>query len=165
MRAIRVSKLIVNCCVGEYGDRLTRAAKVLEELAEQKVVYTKARLTVRTFAIRRNEKIACHTTIRGKKAEEVLQRALRVKEFELKAANFSNTGNFGFGVDEHIDLGLKYDPNVGIYGMDFYCVLDRAGSRVSLKKRKRGTLGKKQRVTKEDAQKWFKAKFGGHIRE
>jgi len=165
MRAIRVSKLIVNCCVGESGDRLTRGSKVLEELAEQKVVFSKARLTVRTFGIRRNEKIACHTTIRGAKAEEVLQRALRVKEFELKAANFSDTGNFGFGVDEHIDLGLKYDPNVGIYGMDFYCVLDRAGSRVSLRKRKRGTLGKKQRVTKDDAQKWFKAKFGGHIRE
>lgn len=27
------------------------------------------------------------------------------------------SGNFGFGVNEHIDLkGLKYDPNTGIYG-------------------------------------------------
>jgi large subunit ribosomal protein L11e len=31
--------------------------------------------------------------------------------------NFSATGNFGFGIQEHIDLGIKYDPSIGIYGM------------------------------------------------
>ena len=40
-------------------------------------------------------------------------------------------GNFGFGIDEHIDLGIKYDPSTGIYGMDFYVVLARAGKRVA----------------------------------
>jgi hypothetical protein len=39
-----------------------------------------------------------------------------VKEFELLRKNFSDTGNFGFGINEHIDLGLKYDPSTGIYG-------------------------------------------------
>ncbi len=33
MKEIYISKLVVNCCVGESGDRLTRAAQVLEELA------------------------------------------------------------------------------------------------------------------------------------
>lgn len=33
-------------------------------------------------------------------------------------SNFSETGNFGFGVEEHIDLGIKYDPGIGIFGMD-----------------------------------------------
>ena len=32
MREIRVAKMIINCCVGESGDRLTKAAKVLEQL-------------------------------------------------------------------------------------------------------------------------------------
>jgi len=39
-------------------------------------------------------------------------------------------GNFGFGIDEHIDLGIKYDTSTGIFGMDFYVVLCRAGKRV-----------------------------------
>lgn len=26
------------------------------------------------------------------------------------------SGNFGFGISEHIDLGIKYDPSTGIYG-------------------------------------------------
>jgi len=45
----------------------------------------------------------------------------------LRKGNFSATGNFGFGIQEHIDLGIKYDPNIGIYGMDFYVVLGRPG--------------------------------------
>ena len=41
---------------------------------------------------------------------------LKVKEYELLQRNFSDTGNFGFGINEHIDLGIKYDPSTCIYG-------------------------------------------------
>ena len=51
--------------------------------------------------------------VRGEKALEILERGLKVKEYELKRKNFSNTGSFGFGIQEHIDLGLKYDPSTG----------------------------------------------------
>jgi len=134
MRDIRIDKMVINCCVGESGDRLTRAAKVLEQLTNQKPCFSRARYTVRTFGIRRNEKIACYVTVRGSRAEEILDRGLKVKEYELKVKNFSNSGCFGFGIDEHIDLGIKYDPTTGIYGMDFYVVLKRPGARTSRKK-------------------------------
>ena len=49
----------------------------------------------------------------------------------MRKGNFSATGNFGFGIQEHIDLGIKYDPNIGIYGMDFYVVLGRPGEYLS----------------------------------
>merc|ERR1712167_507571 len=114
----------------------------------------KARYTLRGFDIRRNEKIACHVTVRGEKAEEIVRRGLQVKEFELKLRNFSSTGNFGFGIDEHIDLGIKYDPSTGIYGMDFFIVLARKGKRVSRRKRAPGRIGTRQRITKTDAMQW-----------
>jgi large subunit ribosomal protein L11e len=60
-------------------------------------------------------------------------------------------GNFGFGIDEHIDLGIKYDTSTGIFGMDFYVVLCRAGKRVGRRKAKNGRVGKFQRVSKEEA--------------
>ena len=86
-----------------------------------------ARFTIRSFSIRRNEKISVHATIRGEKALEILERGLKVKEYELVKRNFSDSGNFGFGIQEHIDLGIKYDPNTGIFGMDFYVQLARPG--------------------------------------
>merc|ERR1712185_812141 len=110
--------------------------------------------TIRSFSIKRNEKIAVHVTVRGDRAEELLQKALRVKEHELKRGNFSAEGNFGFGIDEHIDLGIKYDVSTGIFGMDFYVILARAGKRVARRRAKTNRFGGWQRVTPDDAKQW-----------
>ena len=63
------------------------------------MVFT-ARYTVRSFGIRRNEKIACYVTVRGDKAMQLLESGLKVKEYELLRRNFSDTGCFGFGIQE-----------------------------------------------------------------
>lgn len=124
-----------------------------------------------------------HVTVRGPKAEEILERGLKVKEYELRKRNFSETGNFGFGISEHIDLGIKYDPSIGIYGMDFYCCMwvysergdvgrqmtdvdsrTRPGERVAKRRRCKSTVGPNHKINTQETIKWFKNRFEGIVR-
>lgn len=72
-------------------------------------------------------------------------------------------GNFGFGIEEHIDLGIKYDTNTGIFGMDFYVILTRAGKRVKTRKHASGKYGNFQRISADEAKQWFTEKMAGTI--
>ncbi len=72
-------------------------------------------------------------------------------------------GNFGFGIDEHIDLGIKYDPSTGIYGMDFYVVLARPGKRVTRRRARTSTFGNFQKISKEESKQWFVERLGGTV--
>ncbi len=52
--------------------RFPPVVQVLEQLTGQQPVFGKARYTVRTFAIRRNEKISTSVTVRGEKAMQLI---------------------------------------------------------------------------------------------
>ena len=103
--------------------------KVLEQLTGHEPVFSKAWYMSRSFGIRRNEMITVHCIVQGAKAEEILERGLKVREhYELRKDNFNDTNNFGFGIQEHIDLGVKYDLSMGIHGLAFYIVLGCPGN-------------------------------------
>ena len=76
---------------------------------------------------------------------------------ELKKRNFSNTGNFGFGIQEHIDLGLKYDPYTGNHLNTIYryfrhgllCRFEQTRTESSRKKAQQSEIGKKLKSVKE----------------
>ncbi|KAF9596954.1 hypothetical protein IFM89_014598 [Coptis chinensis] len=94
---------------------------------------------------------------------QLLESGLKVKEYELLRRNFTETGCFGFGIQEHIDPGIKYDPSTCIYGMDLYVVLERPGYRVGCHRRCKSHIGIQHRVTKDNAMKWFQVKYEGVI--
>ena len=58
---------------------------------------------------------------------------------------------------------MKYDPFTGIFGMDFYVVLKRPGSRVGLRRRCKTRIGAKHKISKDEAMEWFKRKYDGAI--
>ncbi|KZP17611.1 hypothetical protein FIBSPDRAFT_864815 [Athelia psychrophila] len=112
-------------------------------------VTSKARYAVRWFSIRRNGKVAVHITVCDPKADKILGRELKAKEYDLRR-NILETGNFGFCVQEHIDLGPRYDPGIGIFRVDFYIIMYRLGEQVARRKQKKARIGFGRRVEKDD---------------
>lgn len=160
MREIRLGKIVINIGVGKSGDPIERASKVLEEIAGQKPSSRIAKSTIRDFGIHKGEPIAVIVTLRREKALEVLKKLLAAKNNQIKASSFDNFGNVSFGIREHIDIpGVKYQPEIGIFGMDVAIALERPGFRVSRRSRTPGKVGKKHRVTKEEALEFFRDKL------
>jgi large subunit ribosomal protein L5 len=126
MKKIQISKVVVNISVGQSGQPLTNAMTILEQITGQQPCQRVAKQTIRQFGIRKDEPIACMVTLRGDKAEEFLTKAFRAIGNEVKARSFDDNGNFAFGIREHIDIpGTRYNPNLGIIGMDVVVNLER----------------------------------------
>jgi large subunit ribosomal protein L5 len=166
MRRVVLDKVTVNIGLGESGERLQRAYNLLQELTGSKPVYTLAKKTIREFGVRRGAPIGVKVTLRGKKAEEFLNRVLEAVGRRLKKESFDDYGNVAFGISEHVLIpGTKYDPEVGIFGMDVAITLRRPGYRVMLRKRKRSRIPRRHRVTKEEAMEFLKKNFNVTIVE
>ncbi len=164
MRRVFIGKVVVNMGVGESGERLARAAKLLEELTGQKPSLRKARRSVKDFGIRKGENIAAIVTLRGEKAIDFLKRAFAAVDNKISERSIDRHGNFAFGVREHILLpGVKYDPEVGIYGFDVIVAMERPGYRVARRRRKKGRIPARHRVTKEETIEFLEKILGVQV--
>lgn len=161
MRKPKIEKVVINMGVGESGENLEKAEKLLNELSNQKPVRTKAKRTNREFGIRKGEPIGVKVTLRRERAHTFLGRAFDAVEKTLQKKNFDDKGNFAFGVREHIDLpGVKYDPHVGIFGMDVAVTLERCGYRIKKRKKERKPIHHADYVSKEEAISFVKEAYG-----
>lgn len=153
MQNIQIEKITLNIGCGEGGERLDKAKKLLESLTNKKVVITITRKR-NTFGVAKGRPIGCKVTIRGKDAEEFLKKALDAVDFKLPKNVFDRQGSFSFGVKEHINIpGTKYDPDIGILGMDICVSLERPGFRIKRKKISH-KIGRKHLIKPEEAIDW-----------
>jgi len=164
MRKVFIGKVVVHVAVGESGERLQNAAKVLEMLTGQKPTFRRAKKTIKEFGIKRGENIACMVTLRGIRAYEFLKKALAAVNYTIRKSSIDERGNFAFGIREHIHIpGVKYDSAIGIFGMDVIVALERPGYRVARRRRKRSRIGKKHYVTREEAIEFIRKVFGAQV--
>ena len=154
----RIDKLTVHIGVGEGGQRLVNAETILNEITGKVSVRSVSKKTIPAFGIKKNEPIGCRLTLRGKEADEFLQIALEVAGGVLRKTQFDDTGNFSFGIEEHTDFpGMRYDPDIGIFGMDVSVALKRAGYNVARRRVARAKIPTRHRIRKEEAMDFVKA--------
>lgn len=160
----RIEKVVVNLNVGKSGEPLEKANKVLEEITGQTPVKKRAKKTIRDFGIREGESIAVVVTLRKQRAIDFLKKVLPIIDNKIKGKSFDERGNFSFGLKEHIEIpGVKYDPDIGIFGMDVCVTVNRLGQRVKIRKRQDRSLGPKHVLTPEESTVFIKQLLGVEI--
>jgi large subunit ribosomal protein L5 len=164
MKRIGVDKIVINIGVGKSGEPIEKAKNALLELTGQQPAVRGAKKTVRDFGIHKGEPIGTIVTLRREPALEFLKRVIAAKRNVLKASSFDNYGNISLGIHEHIDIpGTKYNPEIGIFGMDVNVVLSRPGYRIAKRSRKSAQIGRTHRINKEEAIDFFKQEFGAEV--
>ena len=161
MRAIKVGKVVVNIGVGKSGDPMEKAKRVLEQITGQTSSQRRAKRAVRDFGIHKGEPIGVAVTVRGAKTGELISKLLVARDKKLPASCFDPRGSVSFGIKEHIEIpGIRYDPAIGILGLNVSVLLERPGYRVSRRARRTSRVGKEHVVTRGDAMEFFKQNFG-----
>jgi len=159
MQKIELDKVVINMSVGESGEKLVKAEKLLSSIAGQKPIKMRAKRTIQPFGIKKHEAIACKVTLRKDRAREFLKRCFNIQN-RLFKRQFDTNGNFSFGIAEHTDFGIRYDPNVGIYGMDISVALKRPGYRIKDRKVQKKKLPQKQRINRADVFAFIEDEYG-----
>lgn len=163
MKNIAISKVVINIGVGRSGEPVEKAKRALNVLTGQRPKVCGAKNTVRDFGIHKGEPIGAMVTLRRDKAVEFIKRVIAAKGNIIKASSFDDFGNLSIGIHEHIDIpGTRYDPDIGIFGMDVCMALSRPGYRIS-RRRNKSSIGKNHRIKREDAIGFLKQSFGVEI--
>jgi large subunit ribosomal protein L5 len=162
----RIDKVVVHVGVGESGQRLVNAETILKAITHQTPVRSIAKKTLPNFGIKKREPIGAKLTLRGQAAEDFLATALKASGNSLKKSSFDEQGNFSFGIEEHTDFpGMRYDPEIGIFGMDVSVAMKRAGYRIARRRVAQKKLPQSQRLNKADTMDFLQKKFSVQILE
>jgi len=155
-----IAKVTVNIGVGEAGDKLKKAESVLEGVTKQKPVQTLSKTTNKDWGLRKFMPIGCKVTLRKKAAEAFLLSALKIRENKIAEYSFDNQGNFSFGVPDHtLFEGQKYDPNVGIFGMDICVTVENPGFRVKHRRIDTRKIPRRHQLAREATMKFIADTF------
>ncbi len=109
MQVPGLTKIVVNMGVGDAArdsKLMDGAVRDLTTITGQKPSVTKARKSIAQFKLREGQPIGAHTTLRGDRMWEFLDRLLsvalpRIRDFRgLSPRQFDGRGNYTFGLNE-----------------------------------------------------------------
>ena len=164
MKKISLAKVVLNMGVGKSGEPIEIGKKTLVQITGKKPNARNAKKSQRDWGVRKGEPIGVAVTTRGNDAMKLLKKLLEAKDNQIKESAFDNEGNLSFGIKEHIDIPeIKYDPKIGILGLEVSISLERPGFNVKLRSQRKTKVGKNHRITKNDAIQFLTEEFGVKI--
>ena len=123
-----VTKIVVNCGVGEAIKNPKVLDKVVEELGiitGQRPVRRKAKKSIANYGLREGQEIGAAVTLRGARMWEFMDRFItvaipRIRDFRgVNTRSFDGRGNYSLGVKEQMIFPeINYDMVEQIHGMD-----------------------------------------------
>ena len=164
MKEIRLEKVVLNMGLGKSGDAVEIAKKALGQISNKKVNDRPAKKAIRDWGIRKGEPIGAAVTVRGDEGRELLKRLLEAKGNRVKGRSFDNMGNLSFGILEHTDIpGIKYDPKIGILGLNIAVRLVRPGFSISTRSKHKASIGKNHKISPDEAKAYLTKEFGASV--
>ena len=128
----RLEKIVLNMGLGEDasdGKKIKRSLDDLSLITGQKAVITKFKKSISNFKTRKGQSAGVKVTLRSSKMYEFIDRLVnialpRIKDFRgLKASGIDNSGNYSFGIKEHIIFPeVNFDKVDKIRGLDITVV-------------------------------------------
>jgi len=164
MQNVRIEKVTLNFGAGKEQAKLDKGVILLKAITGIDPVKTVTQKRIPSWGVRPGLPIGCMLTLRKTKASEVLKRMLEAKEFTLKNSCFDANGNVSFGIAEYIDIpGVKYDPKMGVIGLQVCVTLEKPGFRIKKRKLLARKVNRSHRISKEESQEFMKKNFGVKI--
>jgi large subunit ribosomal protein L5 len=161
MRKISVEKLTLNIGAGKDQAKLEKAEKLLKQITGIAPVRTKTDKRIASWGLRPGLPIGCKLTLRNQQALDMIPRLLTALDMKLNDSNFDDNGNVSFGIKEYIDIkDAKYDPEIGIIGLQATVTLKRPGFRVKQRKLLNKSIPIRHRIPRKDSMDFMKQTFG-----
>jgi large subunit ribosomal protein L5 len=160
MKTIRIEKLTLNIGAGKEQSVLEKGMILLKNITGVDPVKTITQKRIAGWGLRPGLPIGCKLTIRGGQASVLIKRLLAAKNNTLAITNFDEEGNISFGIKEYIDIAeAKYDPRLGIMGLQASVTLERPGFRVKKRKIRKRTLPRNHRISKKESMEFMQKNF------
>ena len=164
MRTVRIEKLTLNIGAGKEQQKLEKAVKLLKNITGLTPIKTTSKKRIPNWGLRPGLPIGCKITMRKAPAKEMVSRLLHAKDNKLSPGNFDEKGSISFGIPEYIDIeGAKYDPEIGIMGLQATVTLERMGYRIKRRKIQQKTIPLKHQISKDEAIGFMRKEFNTEV--
>ncbi len=152
MRNIRIEKVTLNIGAGNDQTRLEKGLMLLKAITNTTPIKTITNKRIQEWGLRPGLPIGCKSTLRKNKVIEILPSLLEAVDNRLREKQFDDNGNIAFGIHEYIDIpGIKYDPKIGIIGLEVCVTLERPGYRIKRRRLLTRKIPAKHRISKQEA--------------